>query len=138
MHVPEHGQLHVLKSHVRAEPVRAVARLALVAFRRAGRRKRRLGRKVRLAEESGLVAGARERAGEPALAHRRIEIDAVVPHAVRERQEPVSIEAREGWHTRLGVMFAENRVPSRASASMCGVRIRDSRSRCSRRAAGRR
>ncbi len=33
------------------------------------------------------------------------------------------IDARDGWHTRLGVMFAANRVPARASASICGVRI---------------
>ena len=88
MHVPEHGQLHVLKSHVRSAPVGPVARLALVALGRAGRRERRLGREVRLAEKRGLVAGARQRAREPALADRGIEIDAVVPDAVRERQQP--------------------------------------------------
>ena len=35
---------------------------------------------------------------------------------------PVSIDARDGWQTTFGVMHAEKRVPSRASASRCGVR----------------
>ena len=34
---------------------------------------------------------------------------------------PVRIDARVGWHTKLGVMQAEKRVPSRASMSRCGV-----------------
>jgi hypothetical protein len=33
----------------------------------------------------------------------------------------VRIDARDGWHTMFGVMQAENRVPSRASMSRCGV-----------------
>jgi hypothetical protein len=103
MHVPEHGQLHVLKSHVRAMPAGSVPRLALVAFRRAGRRKRRLGREMRLAEESSLVAGPRERAREPALADRRIEIDAVVPDAVRERQKPRQYRGARGLAHQVGV-----------------------------------
>jgi hypothetical protein len=36
---------------------------------------------------------------------------------------PVRIDAREGWHTRFGVMQAEKRVPSRARRSRCGVLI---------------
>ena len=53
---------------------------------RAGRCKRRLGGKVRLADKRGGVAGLRERTRKAGFADRRIEVDTVVPDPVRERQ----------------------------------------------------
>ena len=87
MQVAQHVQLAVLKTHVRPEPIRPVLRLALVAFRRARRRKGGFGRKMGLADKTGLITRARQRAREAGLAHARIEIDAVVPHTVRQRQQ---------------------------------------------------
>jgi hypothetical protein len=86
MEVSEHAQLNVLEAHVRTEPRGTVARLALFAFRRPRRLERGLRREMRFAEERRIVARARERPGETALADAWIEIDAVVPHAVRERK----------------------------------------------------
>src|SRR4051812_42459720 len=87
MQMPEHHQLHMLEAHVRPVPVRTILRLALVAFGRAGRRKGRLRREMCLAEKCSLVTRAPECAGESLLADRRIEIDAVVPDTMRQRQK---------------------------------------------------
>src|SRR5258705_13944564 len=87
MQMTEHHELDVLESHVRTGPVGPVFGLAFVALGRAGRRERGLGREMRLAEKCSLITRARQRAGEALRAYLRIEIDAVVPYAVRERQE---------------------------------------------------
>src|SRR4051812_36757848 len=86
MLVSRHAELDVLETHVRPEPRGTVFVLALVAFGRSRRRESRLGGEVRLAEERRVVTRAVQRPGEAALPHARIEIDAVVPRAVRERK----------------------------------------------------
>src|SRR4051812_38447016 len=82
----EDAKLNVLESHIRPEPIGTVASLALFALGRTGRLECRLGREMRLADESGLIAAARQRPGEALRADCRIEIDSVVPHAMRQRQ----------------------------------------------------
>jgi hypothetical protein len=42
---------------------------------------------------------------------------------VRTGSRPVNSAARDGEHTALAESHCANRVPSRASWSMCGVRI---------------
>ena len=86
--VTEHRKLHVLKAHVGAEPGGTVLRLALVAFGCSGGRERGTRGEMRLAQECRVVACARERAGKAALTHPRIEVNPVVPYAVRERKLP--------------------------------------------------
>ena len=80
-------QLDVADPHVRAVPFGTVARRALAAFRRAGRRERVRRREVRLADQRGVVAVASERPRVAARAHRFGQVDAVVVDAMRARQE---------------------------------------------------
>ena len=86
MQMPQGTQLAVLKTHVGANPIRAIFHLALVALRRAGRRERSLGGKMRLADKSSLITRLGQRAGKTRLTDFGIQINAVVPHAMRQRQ----------------------------------------------------
>ena len=85
--MPEHGEFDVFESHVRSKPVRPVLGLAPVTLRGAGRLECRFGSEMRLADKCGLVTAARKRACETLRADLGIEIDTVVPHAVRQWQQ---------------------------------------------------
>ena len=54
----QHCQFDVVESPIGAKPARAVVRLALVAFGRAGRRERGFRGEMRLAEKGRVVACA--------------------------------------------------------------------------------
>src|SRR6476619_1338220 len=82
----ESRKLDVLEPHIRTEPRRPISRVALVAFRRTCRLKRGPCREVRFADESRIVAVPREGPCEAGGAHPRIEVDAVIPYAVRQRK----------------------------------------------------
>src|SRR4051812_47070777 len=82
----ERRELDVFKTHVWPAPVRSELSAAATAFRRAHGLKRGLGREVRFADQCSRVTRARQSAGESAPADGGIEIDAVVPYAMRKRQ----------------------------------------------------
>ena len=88
VHMAEHDQLRVLEPHVRSAPVRAVFGEAPHAFRRPRWGECRLCREVRFAEVHGIVTTLRKCAGEAFLAHLWVEVDTIVPNAVREREQP--------------------------------------------------
>ena len=85
--VPEHHQLDMAEAHIGPEPGRVETGRAVAAFRRAGRREGAAGREMRLADEGRVVALRAQRRCEAALAHFRAQVDAVVRHAVGQRQE---------------------------------------------------
>jgi len=62
--------------------------MLVAAFRRARGREGVRGREMRLADEAGAIAGARQLAGEAVLAGLRRQVDAVVGDAMRARQQP--------------------------------------------------
>ena len=85
--VPEHHQLDMAEAHIGPEPGRVETGRAVAAFRRAGRREGAAGREMRLADEGRVVALRVERRCEAAFARLRAQVDAVVRHAVGQRQE---------------------------------------------------
>ena len=102
MHVSEHHQFRMFEPHVRAEPAAVVQFAVEAVLGRAGRREGRLGREVCLADERGRVAGPGECAGEALFTDCRIEVDAVVPDAVRERQHAGQYRGARGLADQVG------------------------------------
>lgn len=76
------GQLDLLEAHVGAVPVLGVVSDRVVALGHACGREGFVGGQVRLADEPGVIPGAREDFAQPVLGQRGVEVAAVVAHAV--------------------------------------------------------
>src|SRR5690606_29626840 len=73
--------------HVGTEPCLGIARRAMLAFRPACRRVGMVAGKVRLAQKGGVIAAGGQASGKSGLARRDVQVDTVVAHPVRQREQ---------------------------------------------------
>ena len=77
----------MVETHIGAVPIRPVFGAADPALRRPRRRKSKGRRKMRLADQRGVVATPRQRPGKSAARGFRRQVDAIVGDAMRSRQQ---------------------------------------------------
>lgn len=82
----EKHHLDMVKSHIGPVPVIPVPCRGFDTFRRAGRLEGVVGRKMRLSEIGGIIAGRRQRSGKSLVAGLGRQVDSIVMYAVRPRR----------------------------------------------------
>ena len=100
--VPFEHHLHMIEPHVGAVPVRRVVGAAHRAFRCAGGFEAVRGTEVRLADQSGGIAGLGQGATVACRAGRGWQVDAVVRHAVGKREQPGEYGCARGLAHQVG------------------------------------